>query len=79
MLASLVAYDNENNTELVGTLEAFFAQNTNVSRTAKALYVHRNTLTYRLQRIVEISGFDLDDAESRLAFQVALKVHHLCI
>lgn len=79
MLASLVAYDQENNTELIATLEAFFRQNTNISRTAQALYVHRNTLTYRLQRIVDISGFDLDDAEARLAFQVALKVHRLGI
>jgi PucR family transcriptional regulator, purine catabolism regulatory protein len=76
-LGDLVRYDRAHGTELVRTLEAFFAENANASRTARVLYVHRNTLNYRLQRIVEITGLDLNDAEARLAFQLALKVHHL--
>ncbi len=55
----------------------FFDQNANASQTSRALYVHRNTLNYRLQRIVEITGLDLNDAEARLAFQLAIKIHHL--
>jgi PucR family transcriptional regulator, purine catabolism regulatory protein len=76
-LGDLVRYDRAHGTELVRTLEAFFAENANASRTARVLYVHRNTLNYRLQRIVDITGLDLNDAEARLAFQLALKVHHL--
>ena len=76
-LGQLVRYDEEHNTELVHTLEAFFDNNANVSQTSRALYIHRNTLNYRLQRIVEISGLDLNDAESRLALQLALKIHRL--
>ena len=70
-------YDATHGTDLVHTLEVFFEQNANASQTARALYVHRNTLNYRLQRIVEISGLDLNDAEARLAFQLALKVHQV--
>jgi PucR family transcriptional regulator, purine catabolism regulatory protein len=76
-LGALADYDAAHNAELVRTLEVFFRENTNASQTARALFVHRNTLNYRLQRIVEITGLDLDDAESRLALQVAVKIHHL--
>lgn len=76
-LGDLLAYDAEHGTELVQTLRVLFDENTNVSQTARALFVHRNTLNYRLQRIVEIAGIDLNDAETRLALQLALKVHQL--
>jgi purine catabolism regulator len=76
-LGELVRYDHEHNTDLVHTLQVFFDQNANASQTSRALYVHRNTLNYRLQRIVEITGLDLNDAEARLAFQLAIKIHHL--
>jgi len=76
-LGDLLTYDAQHGTELVQTLRVLFDENTNVSQTARALYVHRNTLNYRLQRIVEIAGIDLNDAETRLALQLALKVHQL--
>ncbi len=73
----LALYDREHKTELVHTLDVFFAENANASSTARSLYVHRNTLNYRLQRIVEITGMDLNDAEARLALQLGIKIHHL--
>jgi len=76
-LGVLVRYDQNHGTELVHTLEVFFRQNANASQTSRALFIHRNTLGYRLQRIAEITGLDLNDAEARLAFQLALKVHRL--
>ncbi|MGI5915376.1 MAG: helix-turn-helix domain-containing protein [Anaerolineae bacterium] len=76
-LGALVLYDREHNTDLVHTLKVFFDENANVSQTARALYVHRNTLNYRLQRIIEIIGLDLNDAEARLTLQLALKIHGL--
>lgn len=76
-LGVLVRYDREHNTELVRTLEVFFEQNANASQTARALFVHRNTLNYRLQRVADLTGLDLNDAEARLAFQLALKIHRL--
>jgi len=76
-LGDLLAYDQVHDTELVHTLQVLFAENTNISQTARALYVHRNTLNYRLQRIAEISGYDLNDAETRLTLQLALRLHQL--
>jgi len=76
-LGALLRYDATHGTDLVHTLQVFFEQNANASQTSRALFVHRNTLNYRLQRIMEISGLDPDDAEARLAFQLALKVHRL--
>ncbi len=76
-LGDLLVYDQSHGTELVHTLQVLFDQNTNISQTARALYVHRNTLNYRLQRIAEISNLDLNDAETRLALQLALRIHIL--
>lgn len=76
-LGALIRYDDAHGTGLVHTLEVFFDQNANVSQASRALYVHRNTLNYRLQRIVEITGLDLNSPEVRLALQLALKAHRL--
>jgi purine catabolism regulator len=77
VLGALLRYDAANETELVHTLRIFFRQNSNVSQAAQALYVHRNTLNYRLDRIAEITGVDLNDADARLCLQLALKIHNL--
>jgi purine catabolism regulator len=73
-LASLETYDAGHDTQLVDTLEAFFSQNGNVSQTAERLYLHRNSLLYRLERIAEITGLNLDEADDRFALQLALKL-----
>jgi purine catabolism regulator len=76
-LAPLADYDHNQKAELLKTLEAFFDHLGNLARTAEALHVHRNTLLYRIGRIHEISGLDLDDAEDRLALWIALKAHRV--
>ena len=76
-LGPLDRYDREHNTELLRTLQVFFDHHGNASQTAKALFVHRNTLNYRLRRIGEITDLDLGDAEARLNAQVALRIHRL--
>ncbi|HJZ45623.1 MAG TPA: helix-turn-helix domain-containing protein [Roseiflexaceae bacterium] len=76
-LAALADYDHRQGAELLKTLEAFFANLGNLARTAEALHVHRNTLLYRLDRIGEISGLNLDDAEDRLALWIALKANRV--
>jgi purine catabolism regulator len=73
-LSPLVAYDAGHDTELVPTLEAFFAHHGNVSQTAGSLFLHRNSLLYRLERICEITEMDLDDADDRFSLQLALKL-----
>jgi purine catabolism regulator len=65
------------NDEFISTLEAFFEEHGNLSQTANRLHVHRNTLLYRMERIAQIGGFDLDNPETRLAVHLALKIRRL--
>ena len=73
-LSSLLAYDQSHGAELIKTLEAFFAANCSPKEAAAILGVHRNTVLYRLERIAEITGHDLNDAEIRLQLHLALHV-----
>ncbi|MDQ3044822.1 MAG: helix-turn-helix domain-containing protein [Chloroflexota bacterium] len=74
-LTSLLAYDTHHGAELVRTLEAFFAARCGPKEAAALLHVHRNTVLYRLERIREITGLDLDAADVRLRLQLALHIH----
>jgi PucR family transcriptional regulator, purine catabolism regulatory protein len=74
LLGKLQAHDEKHGAELVNTLEAFFECHGNHVRTAQRLHLHRNTLLYRLERARGVLGVELDDAETRLALQVALKI-----
>lgn len=74
-LAALIEYDRANNAELIRTLDAFFAARCSPKEAAAVLGVHRNTVLYRLDRIREITGRDLDDAAVRLRLQLALHIH----
>jgi purine catabolism regulator len=76
-LGPLVAYDATHDTQFIPTLEAFFAHHGNVSQTAESLYLHRNSLLYRLERIRDIAALDLDVADDRFALQLALKLRPL--
>jgi len=76
-LGPLAEYDRANGTDLLHTLETYFAQRGNLSRTAEALFIHRNSLLYRMERIAAITGLDLEDPEARLRLQVALKARRI--
>ena len=52
----------------------FFENNLNVSETARKLYVHRNTLVYRLEKVKKITGLDLREFEDAILFKVAVMV-----
>lgn len=76
-LSDLIAYDDQQHSELLDTLKSYFANNGNTALTAKELQIHRNTLAYRLNRIAEITCLDLDDADVRLNLHLALKAHEV--
>ncbi len=76
-LGPLEEYDRRTGQNWIETLEAFFACHGNLSQTALRLQLHRNALLYRIGRIQEIGGVDLEDPESRLSLQVALKARRL--
>jgi purine catabolism regulator len=79
LLSPVVAYDERHNADLVHTLEVLFAQGGNLQRAAEALYVHRNTLAYRLRRVEELTGLRLDDPEAALRMHLALKIHRILV
>ena len=56
------------------TIQRFFENNLNVSETARQLYVHRNTLVYRLERIEKVIGLDIRAFEDAMLFKIALMV-----
>ena len=60
--------------ETLFTIQRFFENNLNVSETARKLFVHRNTLVYRLEKIKKITGLDLREFEDAIVFKVALMV-----
>jgi purine catabolism regulator len=75
-LAAIDQYDRSNRSELLPTLEAFFAADNSLAETASRLHLHRNTVAYRLRRIEQISGHHLSDPETRLALHLGLRVRH---
>ena len=56
------------------TINKFFENNLNVSETARKLFVHRNTLVYRLEKIKKLTGLDLREFDDAITFKVALMV-----
>lgn len=75
ILGPLLAYDGGQ--ELLQTLEVYFEHNGSLTQASEALFIHRNTLIYRLERISEIGGLDLEKPETRLAVELALHIYHM--
>lgn len=65
--------------KLVETLDAYLACNGNVSQAKERLHLHRNSLSYRLARASELLGRNLDDPETRLALNLALRGRHVLV
>jgi GAF domain-containing protein len=72
----LADYDRDRRTQLVDTLERYLRDRRSIATTARALYVHPNTLRQRLSRIEELSGLDLA-AEDLLSLELAVKLMRL--
>lgn len=77
ILGGLLSYDEERGSDLVHTLETYFENNQEMSRTADHLHIHYNTLRYRLRRIEEIVGSFRDDPWLRLSIHMALRLHRM--
>ena len=60
--------------EILSTVNQFFENNLNISETARQLYVHRNTLVHRLERIQKLTGLDVRMFEDALTLKIALMV-----
>ena len=69
----LSAYDEQYETELVATVEAYLDNDGNVAATAKQLFTHRHTIRYRLERVKELCGHDVSATEGREKLGLGLK------
>ena len=76
-LAPLVRYDDQYATDLVGTLAAYLAQNCNMNATAQAIYAHRHTVSYRLERVKQLTGLDPFSSEDRERLGLGLKAYRI--
>jgi PucR C-terminal helix-turn-helix domain/GGDEF-like domain len=72
-VAPLMAYDRQYETELVRTVEAFLENDGNVAGTAQALFTHRHTVRYRLERVRELAGLDVGSSDGRERLSLGLK------
>ena len=61
--------------ETLFTIQKFFENNLNVSESSRKLFVHRNTLVYRLEKIKKLTGLDLREFDDAIVFKVALMVN----
>lgn len=61
--------------ETIHTIQKFFENNLNVSETSRKLFVHRNTLVYRLDKIKKLTGLDLREFDDAIIFKVAMMVN----
>lgn len=77
LLAPLETHDRERHSELVETLSGYLAAGGSTTGAADLLSVHRNTLGYRLRRIADLTGADLDSEDTRLAYGMALRIRRL--
>lgn len=78
-IAPLVSYDERYQTDLLGTLATYFEHDGNINATARAMYAHRHTIAYRLERIRELTELDPGRSEGRERLGLGLKVHNLLL
>ena len=76
-VAPIVKYDDQYSTDLVGTLESYFEQNCNMNATAAAIYAHRHTVAYRLERVKELCSLDPMQSEDRERLGLGLKAYRI--
>ncbi len=76
-VAPIVRYDDQYRTDLVGTLESYLEQNCNMNATAAAIYAHRHTVAYRLERVKELTGLDPMQSEDRERLGLGLKAYRI--
>ena len=59
---------------MLNTVNKFFENNLNVSETSRQLYIHRNTLMYRIEKLQKVTGLDIRIFDDALTFKIALMV-----
>lgn len=69
-LNKLINYDDNNNSELVKTLKTYYDEGQNMNKTSKSLYIHRNTVKYRLDKISDLIDIDINNPHNRIKLEL---------
>ena len=72
-IAPLVGHDEQYRGDLLPTLESYLGNDCNMNATARAIYAHRHTVAYRLERVKELTGLDPAATEDRERLGLGLK------
>jgi sugar diacid utilization regulator len=73
----LVRYDNQYRSDLLGTLEEYLASDCNMNATARAIFAHRHTVAYRLERVKDLTGLDPQISEDRERLGLGIKAYRI--
>ncbi len=76
-VAPVVAYDRQYRSDLLQTLEAYLAQDCNMNATARAIFAHRHTVAYRLERVRELTGLDPGSSADRERLGLGIKAFRI--
>lgn len=76
-LDTLCIYDKQNSTQYYGTLKCYISCGSSKQKASQALYIHRNTLSYRLERIGELLNVDLSDTDVQTRLYLDIKVREM--
>lgn len=74
ILRDLIDSNRERNTELLSTLDSYLRNSGNVRQVSKEMFAHYNTVSYRLKKIEEITGRDLNDPDDRFLLELATRL-----
>lgn len=75
-LSLLRKYDHDNNTDLYHTLDTFLSCGCSIKLATEKLFIHRNSLVYRLKRISELTQADLEDFNTRFLLEMSYRIEH---
>ena len=75
ILGKLHNYDVERNINLIESIECYLKHDCNIQSAARELFIHPNTLRYRIEKAEKISGLDLTDNDTKLELQLAIKLY----
>jgi purine catabolism regulator len=76
-LGKIIEYDKKHNTELTATLDCYFKNDCSLSQTAKSLYIHKNSVIYRLKKIEELTGLSVNNSDECFNLHLCLKFGQL--
>jgi PucR family transcriptional regulator, purine catabolism regulatory protein len=76
-VAPVIGYDRQYRSELLPTLEAYLAHDCNMNATARAIFAHRHTVAYRLDRVKELSGLDPGSSADRERLGLGIKAFRI--